>query len=55
MKHCPHTEPRCSMCGSTNPVDHGLMCKACRAEDDEIERMFLDGVDPLHREPGEMK
>lgn len=52
MKHHSHTEPRCSMCGSTNPIDHGLMCKACRAEDGEIERMFSDDVDLLASEPG---
>lgn len=53
MKHYPHAEPRCSMCGSTNPIDHGLMCASCRAEDRQIERMFSDG--PKSREPEEMK
>lgn len=24
---------RCAMCSSTAPVDYGLLCAACRAED----------------------
>lgn len=24
---------RCALCSSTGPIDHGLMCKACRADD----------------------
>ena len=26
-------EPRCAMCGN-EPVDHGMLCAACRAEDE---------------------
>ncbi len=24
---------RCAMCSATSELDHGLLCKACRAED----------------------
>lgn len=34
---------RCAMCSATSEVDHGLLCKACRAED----RAFSDDVSPV--------
>jgi hypothetical protein len=37
------------------PADHGLMCRECRAEDEEIHagRRFSDDVQPDQREPKE--
>lgn len=34
-------EPRCAMCNNT-PVDHGMLCPTCRAED----QAFTDQREP---------
>lgn len=38
---------RCAMCSATSEIDRGLMCKACRTEDEAIAALVREKEQPL--------